>query len=270
MAFNTYNNNQNDKKPSVQTFTPITFSNSESSISQSRFSISYFNNLMKIEITPRVNSGSNDQFAKYENPITVYVSYAKAKILHDAIVDMLEDNSKHNVCVELKNGLFKVSDGVEFGSQTPCFTITYAMKDGAESHEIIYQTKSDQYYAAYNFRDNSYDTIQYPRFELNTLIMVLEQYYLASSYAVAATVKESNMYMNNGRKNLLHAMAEKVGVDMKQFGGGNSSGNQYSNRSFLSNNGSNGGSSSYNGQMSGTAKEYQRSSFDDIVNSMDE
>lgn len=275
MAFNTYNNNQQDRRPTVQTFTPITFSNPESKVCQSRFSVSYFNNLMKIDIAPRINQGSNDQFAKYDNdnPVTVYVSYTKAKILHDAIMHMINNSDIHNVCIELKNGLLRVSDGVEFGSQNFCIAITYAANNGNDTNTIIYETKTDPYYAAYNYKDNQYSTLQYPQTEINTFIMVLEQYYLASSYAVAATVKESNMYMNNGRKNLLNAMAEKLGVDTKSNNGSNGQG--FQNRSqFISNNGGNNSqpvaSSGFNGgEMTGAApKEFESSTFDAIVSSM--
>lgn len=262
---NTYNNNKQDNRPTVNIYTPISFSNPESRVMDTRLSISYFNRVMVISIATRSNPGSND-YPTYDNDnaVSVYVSYHKAKILHDAIVDMLNDTSKNNVCIELKNGLLKVSRGIEYGSQNYCISISYADREG-HVNEIVYETKATGYDAAYNYSDGSFSSLSFPKFEIETLMMVLEQYYIASSYAIAATVRESSMYRDKFTQDTIKAIAEKVGV---QISNGKSN---FNNKTFLSGNGNNSGgntgmtSSSFNGEV---PKEYEQSSFEDIANSL--
>jgi len=263
MAFNSYNQNNNDKRPTVNTYTPISFTNQDSKIMDTRLSISYFNKLMCITIAARTNAGSSD-FATYDtdNPVSIYISYSKAKILHDAILNMLsKPNEIHNVCVELKNGLLKISDGVEYGSSNPCIAILYA-KDNAGVNEIIYETKSDMYYAAYNYDNEQYSSMPFPKFEIETFAMILEQYYIASSYAYAAMNREANMYASKFTSDILKGIAGKVGY---QYSSSSGSGN-FNNKSFLSGNNS---SSSSKPQFNGDVPtEYQQSTFSDIANSL--
>ena len=269
MAFNTYSNNQQDNKPTVNVYTPISFTNPESKVQKSRFSISYFNKMMQLSIALRNNEGSNEEFARYnnDNAVKVYISYITAKLLHDGIVDMLTNGKKNNVCVETKNGLLKVSNGIEYGSETPCISIAYAMSDGSNRiAEAIYQTNPD-HTIAYNYSDGAYSTMSFPNFEIDTFVMALEQYYLASSYAIAATVNESGMYRQRALYDTIRAIAGKVGVPT----GGNQSANGYSNHTFLNNsqnaNSSTAGNNSVN-SLNNVPKGYEQSSFDDIVNSM--
>ena len=260
------NYNNNDKQPMVNTYTPISFTNPGSSVMDTRFSIGYLNRVMRITIAARTNPGSTD-FAKYDtdHPVDIYISYSKAKMLHDAIIEMKKrPNEINNVCVELKNGLLKVSNGVEYGSLNPCFSIAYA-DDSNNMHEIVYECKGgDTYFAAYNYQDNQYSTIKFDNFELDTFCMVLEQYYVASSYAIAASVKESNMYSNNNLSNTIKEIAGKLGI---QTNTGNRSSGSFNNKSFLSG-GANGSGGSSNTISGGVPEEYTQASFSDIANSL--
>lgn len=264
MAFNTYNNNQQDNKPTVNVYTPISFANPESRVQKSRLSISYFNRMMQISIALRNNDGGNDDYPRYnnDNAVKVFISYSTAKLLHDAIVDMRTNGKKNNVCVETKNGLLKVSNGVEYGSETPCISITYAMSNGGGITEAIYQT-NPEHSVAYDYSDGSYSTMNFPNFEIDTFIMVLEQYYLASSYAISATVHEANMYRQRYINDTIKAIAGRVGVSAQQ----NSSSQNYNNHTFLTGSSDN-NSSSNNGGMNGIPRGYEQSSFEDIVNGM--
>lgn len=267
MALNTYNNNQ-DSKPTVNVYTPLTFANPNSKVQQTRLSISYFNRLMQWGIAKKNGNGSNDSYVTYDNDnqVKVFISYRIAKMLHDGILKMMEPNSGiSNVCYETKNGLIKISNGVEYGSETYCISITYNDSEGGVG-EAIYQTKhSDE--LAYNYNDGNYESMRFENFEIDTIVMVLEEYYKAASYAVAASIREATMYRDKWIHDMINSIAIKT--DAKQANGG--SGGKYSNKTFLNNN--NGSSSSYsggsNGSMNGVPKEYEQSSFDDIVNGMD-
>lgn len=265
-AFGTYNNNQ-DNRPTSNTYTPISFTNPNSKIMDTRFNISYFNRVMCISIATRSNQGSND-YATYDNDnaIKVYVSFSQAKILHDAIVDMLTNGDKNNVCIELKNGLLMVSNGVEYGSPNVCISISYADKEG-NVNTITYETKPT-YEAAYNYSDGSFNPLNFPKFEIETIVMVLEEYYRASSYAVAATVKESLMYQNHFFSNSFKAIAEKVGAQIGNGGAPNK--NSFNSKTFLSQQNNTtptniSSGTSFNGEV---PKEYEQSSFADIANGL--
>lgn len=263
MAFRTYNNN--DRTPTSTVYSGISFSNPNSDIGQTKISIGYFNKVMKISIALRTADDSNN-YASYDNDnaVVAYVSNVKAEILYRLIQQMMSDKDKHNVCVEVKNGLIKVSDGSEFGSPTPCISIIYSTEDDAV-HEVVYQTKADFHNGAINYSENKFDSVVFNDIELDTFAMALHEYYKASSYAVAATVWEAGMYKREYEVNLIRSIAEKVGV---QLSSGNQNPARYNSKSFLS--GSEGGSQGNSGMMNPPTipKEYESSTFDDIASSM--
>ena len=262
MAFNTYNNNKQDDRPTTNTYTPISFSNPKSKVQSSRFSISYFNKLMMISIAVRINDNTGEEFARYDtdNPVKVYISHNTAKLLHDAAVDMFMNGKKNNVCIETKNGLLKISNGIEFGSESPCISITHATQDGSGIVETVYQTRSD-YSVAYDYSDGSYSTMNFPKHEIETILMVLEQYYLASSYAIAASIRDADAYKYKYISEIIKGIAGKVGAatDTRI----NTSNGSFNSHTFL-----NAGQNNTNNSMNGVPKGYEQSSFDDIVNSM--
>lgn len=262
MAFKSYNNN--DRGPTCTTYSGISFSNPESTIGQTRISIGYFNKVMKVAIAVRNNGNSNNDYATYDNDnaVVVYVSNTKAKILYELIQRLKNDPNTHNVCVELKNGLMKISDGSEYGSSSPCISISYASEDGSV-HEVVYQTKEKFHTGAANYTDGKFENIYFDDIELDTFAMALDEYYKASSYAIAATVWEANMYRHDYESNLIKSIAEKCGVQTNS----NSNPTKFNNKTFLSgNSNSSASNSSSNGSM--IPKEYESSTFDDIAASM--
>ena len=255
MALRTYNNN--DKTPTVSTYSSIVFSNPESKIMASRFSISYLNKVMKVSIALRNNAGSNDEYATYDsdNQVSVYLSNIKAVLLRDMLIKMKTDPTIHNVCVESKNGLLKIFDGAEYGVQNPCISISFADESGNIT-EVIYETKAHE--CAYNYSNGEFSTEIFKNIEIDTFIMVLDQYYKSSSYAIAATIAESNMYRREAQNSLIKAIAEKVGVKPQ-------SGNkQYNSKTFLSESNKKLSTSGLNGVPDG----YEVSSFENIANSI--
>ena len=261
MGYKPYNNNE--KNLTCSTFSGISFSNPESNIGQTKISIGYFNKVMKISIAARNNNGSNNDFATYDNDnaVCVYVSNVKARILYLLIQKLINDPDTHNVCVELKNGLIKVSDGSEYGSPSYCISISYAGEDGSVN-EIVYQTKNGFHTGAVNYSNGSYQEVTFDDIEIDTFMMALDEYYKASSYAIAATVREANMYGREYEINLIKSIAEKCGV---QLGNGGNNAAKFNNKTFLSNQGNN---SNNNSSGSMIPKEYESSTFDDIAASM--
>ena len=264
MAFKSYNNN--DKTPVCTTYSGISFSNPESELGQTKLSIGYFNKIMKISIALRNNGGSNNDYATYDNDnaVSVYVSNIKARILYHLIQKLINEPDTHNVCMELKNGLIKISDGTEYGVNSYCISISYASEDGSV-HEVVYQTKAGFHNGAVNYSDGSYQSVSFDNLELETFAMTLDEYYKASSYAIAASVWESNMYRHEYEINLIKSIADKCGV---QSSSNNSA--KFNNKTFLSNSGSmsNNDHQSSNTKGSMIPKEYESATFDDIASSM--
>lgn len=247
----TYNNN--DKQITNMTYSNMSFANSESRIAKTKLNISFFNALLKIGIALQNNANTNNEYATYDNEhqIAVYLSWNKAKILHDMIIKIKDPNSDvKNVCIETKGGLLMVSDGTKYGTTNPCVSILYNHGNGDE--EVIYETKSN-YKVAYNFEnEQQYEESIFDNMELDALQTVLIEYYKASTSAVAASVMHANMYKNNYTNNMIAAIADKVGANTGSSKGG------YTSRSFLNKESNN----------TNNTTTYTQSSFEDIASMM--
>lgn len=255
MSYKNYDNNK--KQPITNVYTPISFANPDGSVAQSRFSISYFNRLMRISIANKVSS--DNQYPTYEDkPTEVYVSADKAKILYNLIQMMKKSEDIHNVEIELKGGLLMISDGKEYKSGTPCFAIMFDNDNGKGVK--VYQTKINPYRGAYNYSNGNYSVYTCDDYELETLEMVLYQYWQASSYAIAASVAESNAYRREYTMSILNSIGYKTGAITS-----NSSSNS-SNKTFLSEDSGIDGRTYDNIPAGDTS--YEQSTFDDIAAAM--
>lgn len=257
MALRNYNNN--DKGPINATFSSIAFSNTDSKIMQSRFSISYFNKLMKVSIALRNNANSNDAYATYDTDgqISVFVSFSKAIVLSKLIDKFKTEKDINNVCIELKNGLLKISNGAEYGTDNPCISISYADEAG-NINEVVYETKTNYYTGAYNYNDGKFSSETFPNIEIDAFDMALNEYYKAQSYAQAAAYMEASMYKRQSLYDLIKSIADHVGAS-------SSNNKQYNNKTFLSNNGTMNNNSN---KINDIPKEYETTSFDDIAKNM--
>lgn len=262
-----YDNNSN--RPTVSVYTPISFTNPDSPLSQSRLSINYFNRMMQITIAPRIPPAPNEAYPSYnkDGAVTIFITYTQAKLLHDGFADILSGKSSHhNVCTETKNGLFILSDGVDKGTD-PYAAIFYVGK-GSGAKSVIYYYFKRNYELPCDYSENKYDTIKFPDFEVSTLLMVLESYYNAASYAIAATVAESNMYRQKFTSDALKSIAGKVGAALPNAGGSNGGG-----YSFLNNSQSSSSpvgfdpTTALTGGTGGVAKADSVPTFDDMINS---
>ena len=264
MAFNTYNNNQD--RPNSNVYTPIIFSNPDSNLQQTRFSITYFNKVMQISIAPKdATPSAANGYPTFNNTaaIKVYISYYQAKMLSEELKLMFHSDKTdmNNVCLETKNGLLKISNGKEYNSPSPVIAILYMATGGTVISEALYQCKQT-YEIPYNYKDGSYSTHKYPSLEIDTFIMTLEEYYKAASYAIASSVSESSMYHNKAVYDIIRSIAGKVGANTSTSYSKAPNQGSYNNHSFLNSNNTNG----INEFDSNVPKEYQQSSFDDIVN----
>ena len=270
MAFRTYNNN-NQNGPSNTTYSSISFFNSESKVMASRFSVSYFNKIMKIQIARKIETPDNSN--KYdENPPTFYLSNMKAYSLYKGLREMLDGRATYkNVCQDQKNQLLMISDGSEYGVHDYCIAILTKDESGQVS-KVVYETKDHTYAANYDDQGN-FETIPVPNHEIEAFAMTLYEYFKASSYAVAATVMEASMYKRQGQYDRIMQIAEKVGVPIQNSGNGYSGGGGNYRGSFLS--GSDTGSSGNGSRNMGSndmnpPKGFEPATFDSIAESLDD
>ena len=261
----TYDNNAN--RPTVSVYTPISFTNPDSPFAQSRLSINYFNRMMQISIAPRVPATPNESYPTYSKngQVSIYITAMQAKMLHDGFEAIMSGKSDHhNVCIETKNGLFMLNDGIDKGTE-PYAAIFYIGKGSGTTSVIHYQFKRS-YELPCDYDGSRYDIIKFPDMEVQTLLMTLEAYYQASSYAIAASVAESSMYRNNNVYEALKAIAGKVGVVLPT-GKGSSGGGGYSILGSNQNASSEGfdATTALTGGISGVAT--KKPTFDDMINS---
>ena len=259
---------QEKKQPTVNVFSGITFTNPDSPIMQTRLSISYFNKMMCLTFEPRDYINTVREYPTYNKDLGVktYLSNTKAKLLLEAMKDMFNNpnSNKTNVGVEVNSGVLKVSNGAEYGANSPCIALLYVKSTG-DKGEIIYHTKVN-YEAVYNFNDSTFTKFSYPNFEIETFMMALEQYYLASSYAIAASIAESNMYRENSHYELLRSIADKVGAGNN--GGYNKGSKVYASKSFFVGKTELSPEDDYNSNNQQVPEEYSAQSFDEMVDSL--
>ena len=236
-TFNNIQGKDGNSREMNTTFSTISFANPESKLSATKFSIGYLNRVMRMSIA-KSQAQPGDAYVTYDhkNAVTVYLSMSTAKALYAGIHQMLESNNKiHNVCVDTKNGLLKFSDGIEYGSKTPCISIYYNNpQDQSIIDEIIYQTKSEYHYIYdYNKKNNQYSTGTLFTYELDTILMALDQYWKSGSFAMAASVVEALSYKNAAMMDIMKSIAAKVGAVVPGEDGNT---NLRYGRSFLQNN----------------------------------
>ena len=257
---NTYDNNARGKKevydPSV--YTPYKMNNAEGKIEQTCLSFSLWNNSLKISIFPRKNTGVDGQVSfDYDNGISIYLNHTKARMLANEIRHFMADPEKFdNSGVPSGQALITVSRGTEFNSPAPLIIIRKIDENGTVMSSFAYETKNNFFFSVRNYTEagqfqKSYD--DYRKLELEEIVTMLEEFYKASTCAVAFTVIDQMKYENTRQKNVLNAIASKLGVETS--GGG--SRRSYSSSSYFNN-------ASGSGPSNQSGPGYTQTSLDDI------
>lgn len=235
--------NNNDKNTDPTIYCPIQFRNNEG-VDPSSLSFSYWNKLLKISISPMIEPKPGDAYVSYDhkNNIYIHINYMKAKILHDEITEFLKDTSKLN-SIGINsgaNGLLTISNGKEFGINSPVLVIRKMDENGGILSSYAYQFNNASYYNSIrNFDEKSlkYDTIDCPNAELLVMQEILRTYYESSTYATAYTVVDTSNYGSSRIQGKLDQLLENAGIET----GGNKRGGGGGGKSFF-NRGSGGGS----------------------------
>lgn len=239
MALGDYNNNK-PKYKELEVYSNYGMTNAEGVVDPSALSISFFRNLMKISIAPKLQNGTGNAKWDNDNAASVYLTHSKARIFREIIKDVLDPEKPH-----IKNGgvnsgtgetvgLITFSDGTEMNLQNPCLIIRKIGPSGEVLSMYVYEFKFNYHNAIINFDGNSatYDQIYFDNLEIEQFMDALHEYYISMVNATAYSVANQMRFSINSLDNKLKAIAEATGAKLEKSDGGSSGGGN----SFFSNN----------------------------------
>ena len=237
MALGDYNSNK-PKYKELEVYSNYGMTNAEGVVDPSALSISFFRNLMKVSIAPKMQNGNGKW--DNENAASVYLTHTKARVLYQVIRDVLDPEKPH-----IKNGgvnsgtgetvgLITFSDGTEMGLQNPCLIIRKIGQQGEVLSMYVYEFKFNYHNAIINFDGNSsqYEQVYFDNLEIEQFLDALQEYYIAMVNATAYSVANQMRFSITALDNKLNAIAEATGARIEKTSGGNSGGGN----SFFSNN----------------------------------
>lgn len=228
----TYNNNNKDKsKSSPVVYSSYKMSNTESKVDTTGLASSFWNNMLKISITPMKENEGKWTFDQ-DNEISVYLTHTKARILFLELQEFLANpQAYNNMGVTTGAGLISISNGKEFAVNCPCLVIRKLSSEGVVESSAAYQFKEDYHKSIRNFDEKTldYDAIMYNNLEINQLMTLLETYYEAMTGAIAYSVIDQSKYNNSRINTKLDSVCDKLGIE---YGGGKYSNKQQSTSIF--------------------------------------
>ena len=258
----TYNNNQNRSNvPEVSIYSNYRMNNAESQIDATCLTYRFWKSNLCIGIFPRKNTGNDEISFDMDNGITIYLSHTKARMLANELRRFLQDPVMYNsVGVPSGSAAITISNGVEYGKNTPVLTIRKVDGDGNVTASFAYEFKTNYYYSIRNYDGKNFDAAydDYQNLEIEQMITVLEEYIKASTNAIAFTVMDQRKYGVTLMENKIDAIANKLGVEIRSGNGGQ---RQYNNKSYFN---SNSGGNSGNNYPSSSNVSYGSATIDDL------
>lgn len=258
----TYNNNQNANRnngPDVSVYSNYRMNNAESQIDATCLASRFWKGNLCLSIYPRKNTGNDEVSFDMDNGITIYLSHTKARILKNELERFLQDPITYNGAgVPSGQAAITISNGVEYGKNTPVLTIRRVSENGDVVASFAYEFKSNYYYSIRNYDGKNFDSIydDYRTIEIEQLITLLDEYIKASTNAIAFTVMDQRKYSVTRIEGKLDAIAQSMGVEMPK--GGNNQ-KRYNNNSYFNN--AAGGNSGYS---SNSSVSYGSATIDDL------
>ena len=227
MALGRTNNGNNRQQYQPSVYSPYRFSNIEGAVESSRLSITYWNNYMKVIITPRKNTSNDEVSWDDENALMIYLTHTKARLLAMEIKNFLSDQETYNSAgVPSGEGLITISNGYEFNVAGPCLVIRKVDGEGCVTASIMYEFKKDYHYTIRNYEVNDgvskFDkcTEDYNFIEVEQFMFALMSYAEAMTSAVAYTVIDQMKYENSRMNTKMETLASALGVSFTTGNGG--------------------------------------------------
>lgn len=259
----TYNNNQNNnQRPenNVQVFSPYRMNHGESEIDATCITFRFWKTNLIIGIFPRKNTGNDEMTFDMDNGISIYLSHTKARILKHELELFLKDPVTYSsVGVPSGQSIIYISNGTEYGKETPVLTITKVDESGKPVSSFAYEFHRNFHFSIRNYSVDSFDRVydEYNTLEIEQLITLLDEYVKASTNAIAFTVMDQRKYSVARTDAKIDAIAASLGVELPKAGGRRGS---FNNSSFFNNGGAS--SSGSGGYSSGVS--YGSATIDDI------
>ena len=251
MALGNYNDNNNKRYYEPLVYSQFGTSNTEG-VDPSALSFSFYNKMLKITITPmKPNAKPEDRnIWDQDNAVSVWLTYTKAKMLHDEIRYVLENpDTCFNAGVPTgADGLISFSTGKELGVSSPCLIIRKINQDNGTVNSVYaYQFKDNYkgYRSVRNYDPNNpseFEGHTYNNIEIEDLLTILDQYYKSSCGAYAYAQMNAMRYDIQKNNTKLELIMEKLGIEKPEYSrGGN--GNNRGGSFFQNNSGRDAGNS---------------------------
>lgn len=219
-----YNNNKKQYQPKV--YSQYKMSNAESTVDATALSTSFWNSMLVLSISPKKDTKDGSIAFDHENAATIYLSHTKARLLYNEICIFLENPEQYlNVGVSSGSGLITISNGKEYGVNCPLLIISKVNPEtGVIDSSYAYQFRQDYHYSIRNFDKNTsdFDKVYHNNLEIEQLKTLLMSYYEAMTGAMAYSVIDNMKYDISRINTKLDSCAEKLGVEYKGRGNGNS------------------------------------------------
>lgn len=264
---NTYDNT----KKNADVYSPTVYSqyrmkNGEGIVDKTCISFNFWNNSLKITISPRkdVTTSDGQMLFDYDNGISIYLNHTKARILAEEIKRFIADPVTYDNCgIPSGQCFITISRGIEYDSPSPLIIIRKIDENGSIVSEFAYQTKTDYYLAVRNYNKDTgtFDVAKddYNNLELLQFITLLEEFYKAYTCATASSIIEAMKWEQNRQREWRDSVSAKLGIDVP---GNRSSSRGYSSTSYFSNSAKSSNSSPVPGNASNI--NYTRTTLDDI------
>lgn len=245
---NTYNNNQQNEKRRPTVNSAFSFANPVSTVDPSRLSISFWNRMIKLTISPRVNTGNEEEIVweKKQN-ISAHLTHFKAAMLANEIRAFINDPEANNGNGVLSNQtLITISNGKEFGANGIFLVIRKINLSEDQANMETVSSYSYEFNSAFHHSIRDYNEgsatfnkefDDYAKLELEQLLIALDNYVNAITNAVAYTVVDQLDYRMNKTDEMLKNCAASLGVDTSNTYSSNSNrrisgGSKSNNSSF--------------------------------------
>lgn len=258
-----YNNNKKNYQPTV--YSQYSLSNAQSELDPTKLAIRYWNNLLVFSIYPKIeNSDVENPRWDFQNGISIYLSPFKALMFEKELIDFLKNpDTYNNRGVETSSGgLITISNGKDFNISSPLLMIRKTDSTGHVESSFAYQIRSKYFKSIRNFDEKEPEKTQiqyYDSIEIESLILILDQYTKAMSGAGAYAVIDNSKYDNSRINTKIGLIADKLGVEFKKNGGNKSSNSFFSKL----------GNGSSNSNDSKPESNFTPASLDDIDNMID-
>jgi hypothetical protein len=227
MALGNYDNNKKDQYMPVY-YSQYNTGNSEG-VDPSSLNYSFYNRMLKLSIAPlKMNNGDKISY-DHENAAVVWLTHTKARILHGEILKVLNGEISNGGVPTGTEGLVRFIDGKELGVNSYCLVINKVNEAGEVTASYAYEFKQKHHYAVENYdpKDSSHKKVYVNNLEIQQLLDMLEQYYIAMTGAMAYSVMDANRFMTNAQNTKIDLIMSKMGIEYKPGTTSRSSGSYF-------------------------------------------